>query len=241
MKLATSHFPLTTFGDHHAYFIEGEKESVKKEIENFLLKDSDFEVQGNPDYLFLEYKNMSVEDARNLREMHMSAAIADGGKRVFVIYFENAESDAQNTLLKTFEEPNETSRFFVIAPSVNILLPTLKSRFEIVVSKDHSSKTNSSPSTIEIDSKDFLDAPYSRRLKIIKKIIEDHAKEKVIKRDVLNFVESLHAELRDRAIKNSKDKQGALKLLNVSKSLGYISDRSSSVKMLLEHVAIVLS
>ncbi len=225
----------TSFGSHHAYFIEGEKESVKKEIENFLLEDSGFEVQANPDYLFLEYKNMSVEDARNLREMHMSAAISDGGKRVFVIYFESAESDAQNTLLKTFEEPNETSRFFVIAPSVNILLPTLKSRFEVVVSKGYPSQTQSSPLTVEIDSKDFLDAPYGKRLKIIKKIIEDLTKEKIIKRDVLNFVEGLREELRERVIKN---KGSTAPLSSVLRALTYISDRSSSIKMLLEHIAI---
>ena len=131
---------MISFSSHHAYFIEGEKESVKTDIENFLMEDSGFEIKGNPDYLYLEYKNMSVEDARSLRDTHMGAAIGEKGKRVFVIYFENAESEAQNTLLKTFEEPNPTSRFFIIAPSVNILLPTLKSSFEIVKSGNVSNR-----------------------------------------------------------------------------------------------------
>lgn len=220
-------------GNHHAYYIEGEKDSVLDEIEKFLEK-QDFEIKANPDYLVLEYENLSVEDARNLREMHQGAAVRKEGKRVSVITFESATVEAQNALLKMFEEPNPTSRFFIIAPSVNILLPTLKSRFEIIRKENNSEKGEPE---IDVTPEKFLSMSFGERTKAIKKILDKYSKEKIPKSDIFKFLQSLSEELRTKVVSGKEKKE---KLAHILKTLSYLNDRSSSVKMLLEHLALGL-
>lgn len=234
-------------GNHHAYFIEGEKDSVLKEIEKFLEK-QDFDTKANPDYLVLEYENLSVEDARNLREMHTGAAVQKDGKRVSVITFGSATIEAQNALLKMFEEPNPTSRFFIIAPSLNILIPTLKSRFEIqrpsvnLVNRRSAGKENKSEIgelelEIEATPEKFLSMSFGERTKAIKKILDKYSKEKISKSDIFNFLQTLSEEIRAKVVSGEEKKE---KFAHILKTLSYINDRSSSVKMLLEHLVLVL-
>lgn len=225
-----------SFSDHHAYFIEGEKELVLKELEDFFLNELKFDTKGNPDYMRLSYENFSIDDARGLKEMHSSAAVGQekDARRIFVISFGGATGEAQNSLLKMFEEPNATSRFFVIAPSVNILLPTLRSRFEIIKTtrQDLALKSN-----LGISAKDFISMSLSERMKVAKTISEKITKETFSKSDVLEFLKDVSDELRKNVIaKKANPKQ----LEEALKSLSYISDRSSSVKMLLEHLAMSL-
>ncbi len=218
------------FGDHHAYFIEGEREAVLAEVEKFLEKEIGMELKGNPDYQILDYGNFSIDDARALKEMHSGRAV--GEKRFFVVSFSSATNEAQNSLLKIFEEPNPTSRFFIIAPSAGILLPTLRSRFEII--KTEQKNKNS----LDISPEDFLKALPGKRMKDIKKITDGLSKEEISKEDIRIFLENLADTLRERIISKKEDPK---KLSEVLMVLSYIGDRSTSLKMLLEHLALVLS
>jgi len=236
MSLLTFNLELKTFS-HHAYFIEGEKETAISEIETILVKGMGFSVKGNPDYAVLQYENFSVEDARNLREMHFGGALGDG-VRVFVVYFDNATHVAQNALLKTLEEPNATSKFFFIAPSVNILLPTLKSRFEIV----RSVKCSARRGLVEEQSdfpkvEKYLDMSLSEKMVFAKNTAEKITKEKIKKIEVLEYLKYVADDVRERVIEK---KESGQKLANVLKTISYVSDSSSSVKMLLENLAINL-
>ena len=58
----------------------------------------------------------------------------DGGKKIFVISTNSITREAQNSLLKIFEEPTEGTHFFLILSSSRILIPTLKSRLHVIPS-----------------------------------------------------------------------------------------------------------
>jgi len=223
-----------SFSDHHAYFIEGNKEDVLNNLEEFLVNELKFKVKGNPDYMRLDYENFSVDDARGLKEMHNSSAVSadSDAKRIFVISFLGATGEAQNSLLKMFEEPNRTSRFFVIAPSSNILIQTLRSRFEIV-------KTDKveSESLIDVSAEDFISMSLPKRMKVAKVISEKITKDNLSKSDAFQFINSVSDELRKSVLARKTEPK---KLAQALKSLSYVSDRSSSVKMLLEHLAMSL-
>ena len=53
-------------------------------------------------------------------------------RRAFLLILGDTNDAAQNKLLKTLEEAPERSVFFVIAPSVKSVLPTIASRLEVI-------------------------------------------------------------------------------------------------------------
>ena len=57
------------------------------------------------------------------------------GKKIFIICVNNFSLDAQNVLLKMFEEPIENTHFFLIVPDTNALLKTFVSRFYLISEK----------------------------------------------------------------------------------------------------------
>ena len=64
------------------------------------------------------------------------------GKKIFIIETGFFTREAQNSLLKVFEEePTEGTHFFVFTPSAETLLPTLRSRMVILHQKRKVSKT----------------------------------------------------------------------------------------------------
>lgn len=110
---------------HHAYFFTGDS---AKALE-FLDKNLDIKKQGNPDYIFQKIDALSIDEARNIKLVHSKKPF--GEKRVFIIQTESISNESQNALLKVFEEPEPNNHFFIIIENPQ-LLPTLKSRVQIV-------------------------------------------------------------------------------------------------------------
>src|ERR1035437_6840420 len=108
---------------HHAYLIEGAKEEVVPEILE-LMRSLNIETSGNPDFQHISVDSFKIKDARNLKAFGSEKGFS-AGKRIFLISANNFLLEAQNTLLKMFEEPTENTHFFLIVPDINSLLQTL--------------------------------------------------------------------------------------------------------------------
>src|SRR3989338_7494778 len=115
---------------HHAYLIEGVREEMVPEILS-LLPELGVEVMGNSDFAHVSLDTFKVEDARNLKSYAFERANS-GGKKVFIVATNNFLLEAQNTLLKMFEEPIENTHFFLIVPDASALLKTFISRFYFI-------------------------------------------------------------------------------------------------------------
>ena len=89
-----------------------------------------FPVTGNPDFWQGDYNVFKIADSRKINEAHLNKPVKYD-RKIFVISANFITKDAQNSLLKIFEEPNPGTHFFVIMPQ-NILLSTLRSRMQIV-------------------------------------------------------------------------------------------------------------
>ena len=89
----------------------------------------------DPDVIVCSYLRMGVADARTLVEQAILRPVASDC-RVFIVSAKTILPDAQNALLKLFEEPNAHSIFFLIIPSEDLLLPTLRSRLFAYAQKD---------------------------------------------------------------------------------------------------------
>lgn len=201
---------------HHAYLICGPKEeSVARAymLHSLSLEDG----RGNPDVHVLSYGLLSIENAREIKEWAQQKPV-HRERRIFIISFDQMLHEAQNALLKLFEEPPKESAFVLIVPHEDLLLATLRSRFEIV---------NLSPATSETVAARFIALSQSERQKEIAK----RTKEKDI-----GWIRELIASL-ERHAKETKNYPLARQVLFVET---YLNRRGASQKMLLEHLALCL-
>lgn len=149
---------------HHAYLIEGMRDEVVPEIMEFSsligLKTSN-----NPDFCHIVIDNFKIEEAFNLRAMSSDKSFS-ASKKIFLICINTITLDAQNVLLKMFEEPIENTHFFVIIPDTGVLLKTLLSRFYFI-----SPKPGLGDNSKEIEK--FLSMPLRDRIDFIKELLDD--------------------------------------------------------------------
>lgn len=216
--------------NHHAYYIVGHSALADRLIE-FLEKNHGIKYSGNPDFHFDRYENFLIDHARQLKSLHENLPISSEAKRIFVLDLKAITSEAQNALLKLLEEPGKNTHFFIILPTVSLLLPTVLSRLQLL---DWDLGNNEPTSGDHKEALDFLKMPISQRLKYIKDLADDLADEKISRSAIVEFVESLEAVIYEKeGISKSSNK-----LETISQALTYARDRSSSLKMLLEYVAL---
>ncbi len=220
---------------HHAYLIEGD-ESVFSGLRS-LLEEIGVKINGNPDVIFQTYGNFGINDSRFLRSFQAEKSMAGQGK-FLAIYANTFLPEAQNALLKTFEEPTEGTHFFLVTPRPELLLETLRSRLETL---ELAPIKSIDPAT-EKKAKEFLEETVKGRLQIVTTLIKAHKDEKdILKMEALNLLNALESLLYE-----SKKSVGGFEneddfiFGEIRKCRGYLFDSGAAAKMLLEHIAIVL-
>ena len=167
-----------------------------------------------------------MEDARVLRERATLHAVGAHG-RVFVIAAPNIPADAQNALLKTFEEPPKGAKFFLVVPSPVALLPTLRSRMQVL---DIASQGETSP----VDTKLFVKNTAEKRIEMLKPLLEKGEDEKRDLSSTLLFLVELEKLLGTKPAANSAG------LRAVYRARKYATDRGALTKTLLEQIALLV-
>jgi hypothetical protein len=218
---------------HHAYGILGDKEKAKAEIRDFLLKELKFLTAKNADYWEGEHNVFKIADSRALNEAHLNKPVKQE-RKIFVIYANFITKDAQNSLLKIFEEPTPDTVFFLVLPEATGLIPTLKSR--LIFGKAGGDDTESK-------AEDFLNAKVGKRMEIVAKIVKDIKDEKINKSDAIKFIKNLEKVIKSnhksKKTHGSKD-ESLLVIEDLEKAVSYANDESPSIKVILEHLALVL-
>src|SRR3989344_8671892 len=155
---------------HHAYGIAGQPETIIPKLIKSLLKIG-YRTKGNPDFRVESHDVMGVDESRVLKEAAGRKAIS-GSKKVFIISARGITKEAQNALLKVFEEPPLGTHFFLIVPSLDILLPTLQSRVYLLssLSRAHLPPTPALATA-------FLGETTAKRLEIIRDLLAVAEKE----------------------------------------------------------------
>ena len=237
---------------HHAYLIEGERQAVFAKLSIFLKEEIGVESIGNPDFWHGEFEKFGIDEGRQLKDLQSKRGVT-GLPRVFIISTHFFTKEAQNALLKVFEEPTENTHFFLITSSAENILPTLKSRLFIV--SDESISNISQECAVQADK--FLHSNIAERIKIIKPLIENKDKVKTIA--FLDALETLLYQTLRKGNPCAKGPKGpcseseqdpfeqGLPLRRIKyddifndiiKCRSYLYGNASSVKMILEHLAI---
>lgn len=209
---------------HHAYCIEGDFASELPHLVNFFEDELSFETKGNPDFWHEHFETFSIDESRKLKDREDKTSF--GGRKIFVLSFRFITREAQNALLKIFEEPTPSTHFFIITPTADILLPTLRSR--LVVLKPEIEGQS------EIEIEKILKASPADRLNKLKGVIEEKDRGSGI--EILNEIERFYSK--KDILKLSHEEISFL--LEVGKLKKFLFSSGSSVKLVLEHVALTL-
>ena len=229
---------------HHAYLVEGDTESSLAEILSFLEKELNFSLNNNPDFWQGDFDTFGINDGRKINDLQSKKSLI-GEKQIFIIKTNFITREAQNSLLKMFEEPTANTHFFILMNSAEVLLPTLKSRLMLI--------TNNRPSEGLLCEfvGEFLGLNIAGRMEMIKKFFGDpkspkangQATKKKIPADkagAIEFLNELEKQLREQIdIKNATKKE-LLVFEEIIKCRSYLNDRSPSVKMLLEFIVPII-
>ena len=208
---------------HHAHLLFGDYKNILDQLEPFFENELNFSVHGNPDYTKTEFSTFGIDDAKVLAETARRKAFLEN-RSIIVVYANSFTTEAQNSLLKLFEDPMQGVHFFIITSADTFLLPTLLSRLLLVSGQDYSYKPNLN------NAKNFVNSSIAERQEMLLPYID--SKDKI---SVLNFLNDLESYLMNELRKEKKISIETLRSIMVMR--GYVLDRSSSLKMILDHLA----
>lgn len=205
------------------------------------------QVENNPDVIILRYGLFSVVDARRVLETAASAPFA-GEHKVIVIAASRVFHEAQNALLKLFEEPPPNTYIFFVLPTLGGLLPTLRSRVQILnASLDLGGHTSEDVgprrSYTSKAAEEFMRAGKEKRSAMIKKLTSGKGEEekRELRDEVIAIVNGVEAIAYQHRGDTLREPQGITSLLNdIAILRSHLYDRSAPVRMILEHLSLII-
>jgi hypothetical protein len=206
---------------HHAYLYEGSLSLFEPLVESAR---GIFGFTGSsPDIHIKSQEKFTIEEARELT--HEVSLKSLSGRALYVLGLGSITFDAQQALLKLFEEPQEGVVFVILTPP-GMITATLKSRFAEYPEK--LKEKLSDPLAVK-----FLASSGKERSALIAAFLKEDEGVKERVREFLNGLEWIF-------YKKIKTEEGRKALEEIMFVRSYIGDRSASLKMLLEHLAAAL-
>lgn len=207
---------------HHAHLVlgnTGENFELGRHVVRGHVEEGTIELA---DVWSRHFEVIGIEDAREIKEIQNNKPV--GERRFVLIALSSIQTEAQNSLLKLFEEPHRFNQFFIFAPDTNIFLPTLLSRFDIV-----DLRTGESEAEHDTLVSKFLKSNIAERMSLLEPIIKEKDKT-----GAEHFLDALESSLyRDRA----KLATNVPVFDDIFSARRFVRSRSPSVKMILENLA----
>lgn len=216
---------------HHAFALEAEPERGIEAVAEHLARERQKDAE--PEVVVLRYELLSVDDARDARTVALAAPTGKGGKAV-VIAATRAYHEAQNALLKLFEEPPPQVRLFLILPDLGELLPTLRSRVQVLPAPRKAAAVPEAART-------FIDASPEHRSAIVKKLAsgKDEDERRKNRDEALVIVNGIEAALYRAGSAPARARHAEL-FSEIAFLRECLRERGANMRMILEHLAIVL-
>ena len=222
---------------HNAFVIEAEAEAGIGVAQAWAKENLGMKAKANPDFVTLRFGLFSVEDARRVTELASSAPFV-GEHKVVIITASRAYHEAQNALLKIFEEPPVGVYLFFVLPSLGGLLPTLRSRVQVL--NPYLDVGRLTSHTLGGIAEEFIKASKEKRSAMIKKLTsgKDEEEKREFREEAIAIVNGIEtvAYMSGRGTSRHRELLEDIQVLR-----GYLHDRSAPVKMILEHLSLVLT
>ena len=222
---------------HHAFVIEEKAEEGIEAAQAWVERELGMKTKSNPDVVVLRYGLFSVEDARRVTDIAAGAPFV-GEHKVVIIAASRVYREAQNALLKIFEEPPLNTYLFLVLPTFGGLLPTLRSRVTTLGVRPARQRAE-----ISDIAHTFIENTKEKRSALIKKLASGgDEEERREHRDealaIMNGIESIAYA----ALQNDGYRKSIITnlLSDIATLRGHLHDRSAPVKMILEHLSLVI-
>lgn len=221
---------------YHSYLIEGDPENAGIELIEYLkykkiIKDND------PDFFYQKYESLTIKDSREIKDWHSRLPSNEKSRKICLIETSFINREAEQALLKIIEEPGIRTHFFVITPDTSVLADTIRSRTHSIKHKEEQDK----------DIKELVSKIFSSSIKIrldlIAKIIKDKKSEDSsgpLRRYASSLLEEIENVIYISFKKNPKNRDSIFKLRELEENKKYLNNSGASVKMILEHIALII-
>jgi DNA polymerase-3 subunit delta' len=225
---------------HHAYVYAGDRAAGLAASRVFAESALGLSGTDNPNIAVFEFGLFSVDDARRVGSF-ASQSQATGDRKLIVIATGRLFHEAQNALLKLFEEPTEGTTLVLVVPSEGILLPTLRSRL-ITLPEDGARSHLAQGATEE-----FLKATKPEREKYVTKLIarsksDKDAEKQAARLEAASLVDGITRAAYAARSKATGEKGKELDLLlrDLDRFAPIMHERSAPLKLIFEHLLLVL-
>ncbi len=220
---------------HHAYYVTGNLEEGIKRACLFVERELKLTTSGNPDVTIFRFPGFSVTEARRLITYEMQMPVA-GDQKAIIIATSRLFHEAQNAMLKLFEEPHEGTTLFLVIPSEGVLLPTLKSRL-IALPESEEKGTERA--------REFLSLSTDERRTYLEKIVTRSKSEKAgekqaARQDALILLQELVQVVYASKVRKGEEHMKASLLTDLISFTEILHERSAPLKLIFEHLLLVL-
>lgn len=220
---------------YHSYVIEGNPDEVAYSVLTFLEQRGDVNSK-SPDVMFNLYDSFAVLDSQRIKEWYQNKPI-DGKKKICIIGSKFINHEAEQTLLKIIEEPTEYTHFFLIVPDSSLLLGTILSRVHLIKNLERNNKLEDEMAL------DFLKASPVKRIEQVAEIIKefkDNENSGGLRFKAVSLINGLERIIHKKWKEDVKDENNIFILKELKNCRGFLSTSGASVKMILEHIALVI-
>ena len=179
-----------------------------------------------------------MDDIPQIKDWHQRLGLGQG-KKICIIATKFINREAEQALLKIIEEPTDWTHFFIVVPDSSLLLPTILSRVHVVKTK-FSKEDNTN---LKEAAKFFLAYSLKDRVEHVSLIIKDNKEVEnsgALRHYATSLVNEIEAQIYLKFKKNKKDQNFQFILGELAKARNYLSLPGASVKMILEHLALIL-
>jgi DNA polymerase III delta prime subunit len=220
---------------YHSYIVEGNVDNILPLLEEFLIARG-YIVPGSQDVLSQQYDIFTIGDSSLIKEWHNNRGGSDT-KSICIIGTQFINHDAERTLLKMLEEPRENTHFFIVVPNAQVLLDTIRSRAHIV------SIDTLDAIDIYKEAIAFIKAVPKDRIDIVAKLIDENSDGEnsgKLRSAALIFINNIEACIYKKFTEDTMKEKYLPILAQLQKNREYLGTPGASVKMILEHIALVI-
>lgn len=171
----------------------------------------------NPDFIAFRGETFGIDEARELRILSTRKAVTSS--KIFLMTPMRLTLEAQNALLKTFEDPFPDTYFFLTVREESLIVPTLLSRMQTI-------RLHGGDVSADTDAKKFLSSSLKDRLIFAKEFADGE-------KHLSTFLDDLLLLLR----KCSDKRKSLEKVYVVRRSIG---DSGIASRLVIEHLSLVL-
>jgi len=203
-------------GMHHANLLVGAPEEAESYLRS-LCDSLDIKLANNPDFFAFRTETFGIDEARELRLLSTRKSITS--RKIFLITPMRLTLEAQNALLKTFEDPSPDTLFFLAVREEGLVVSTLRSRMQAI-------RIHGNNASMSAEAEKFLSLSIKNRLLFAKSFAD-------AEKNLSVFLDDLLCLLRKR----SGMQKSLEKVYNIKRSIG---DSITIPRLVLEHLSLVL-